>query len=289
MQVPSNRRDCPRQRWRGSIAVVSMLAVMALGGAAQAASFDEKVKAPQIRTAGEFESQAEPFALKYRAMRESNPEQLIRDPAMSRQKFDLKWQLLRAVESRKPLGDLTALGLISQGDGSYRIDLAAYPEWDDLHETIAGMLSRANIDATGPALMARGFRPEDLVTLKNYIAKHDSDAAARAESAAITLDFANVVRKYDKLKRPVPDALIESFYYQRTRAYGENKRRWVEGLLEVLDAHRDRVLLSTFLEIKPTSTWMPSDLKAAGEELMAEIRKPDFEARVQAEAKGVAP
>jgi len=289
MQVPSNRRDCPRQRWRGSIVVVSMLAALALGGAAQAAGFDEKVKAPQVRTTGEFQSQVEPFAARYRAIRESNPEQLIRDPAMARQKFDLKWQLVRAVESRKPLGDLTSLGLISQGDGSYRIDLAAFPEWDDLHETIAGMLSRANLDATGPALMARGFRAEDLVTLKNYVAANDSDAAAMAESASITLDFASVVRKYDKLKRPVPDALVDSFYYQRARAFSENKRRWVEGLLQTLDAQRGRVLLSTFTETKPRAIWAPSNLKEARDELLAEMRKPDFEARVKAEVKGVAP
>jgi hypothetical protein len=287
MHAPSNRRDGLRQRWRSSIVAVSMLATLSLGGAALAAGFDEKLKAPMMRTLGEFQAQAESFAVKYRAMRQSNPEQVIRDPAMARQKFDLKWQLLRAVEARKPMGDLSSLGLESLGDGTYRIDLEEHPEWDELHETIAGMLSRANLDATGPALTARGFRPEDLATLKNYVATHDSGLAAREESASITLAFANVVRKYDKLRREVPDALIESFYYQRTRAFSEANRRWVEGLLQSLDAQRGRVLLSTFTENKPHAIWAPSDFKAASLELLAEMRKPDFEARVKAEVKGV--
>jgi hypothetical protein len=267
---------------------MSILATLALGGAAQAASFDEKVKAPAMKSVSDLRGQVEPFAVKYRALRESNPEQVIRDPAMARQKFDLKWQLLRAVESQKPLDDAASLGLISQGDGSYRIDLHSYPEWDDIHETIAGMLSRTNLDVTGPRLLARGFRQEDLVTLKDYLAANNSDAAAAEETAAITLAFANVVRKYDKLKLPVPDSVVESFYYQRARAHSEAKRRWVEGLLRALDAQPGRVLLSTFLEMKPSGIWSPSDLKAAADELMAEMRKPDFEARVKAELKGVA-
>lgn len=288
MHVPSNRRDPQRQRWRGSVMAMSILATLALGGAARAASFDEKAKAPAMKSVSDLRAQVEPFAVKYRALHESNPEQVIRDPAMARQKFDLKWQLLRAVESKQPLAGAAALGLVAQGDGSYRIDLDAYPEWDDFHETIAGMLSRANMEVHGPRLLARGFRPEDLITLRNYVAANNSDAKAAEEAAAITLAFANTVRKYDKLKRPVPDAVVESFYYQRSRAHSEAKRRWVEGLLQALDAQRGRVLLSTFLEMKPSGIWTPSNLKAAADELMAEMRKPDFEARVQAELKGVA-
>jgi hypothetical protein len=288
MHVPSNRRDHLRQRWRRTLVAVSMLA-MALGGAAQAVEFDEKVKAPMMRSASELRSQSEPFGAKYRALREASPEQLIRDAAISRQKFDLRWQLVSAVEKRTPLGDVSQLGLISQGDGSYRIDLAAHPEWEELHQTIAGMLSRANLEASGPALMARGFRLEDLVTLKTYVADHDPDAMAASELVSLTLDFARVVRKYDKIKRPVPGTLVDSFYYQRANVMSESKRRWVEGLLQTLDAQRGRVLLSTFLETPAQAIWAPSDLASASAELLAEMRKPDFEARVKAEAKGVSP
>jgi hypothetical protein len=289
MHVPSNRRDPQRQRWRGPVAALSMLALLSIGGAARAAAFDEKMKAPMMNATSDVRPQAEALTAKFRALRQEDPEQLVRDPALARQKFDLKWQVLRAVELRKPVEDAATLGLISQGDGTYRIDLAAYPQWDDLHETIAGVLSRANLDATGPALIARGFRDEDLVTLKNYVARHDPDLMARKASAAVTLEFARVVRKHDKLKRPIPDSLVESFYYQRTRAASESKRKWVEGLLDQLDAQRDRVLLSTFVETEPFAIWAPSDFASARDELLMQVRKPDFEATIKAAVEGVAP
>jgi hypothetical protein len=284
MHVPSNRRDCPRQRWRGSIVAVSMLA-LSLGGAAPAASFDEKVAAPMMKSTDDLRSKSEPFAVKYRALRETNPEQLVRDAALERQKFDLRWQLVRAVETGKISGDVAPLGLVSQGDGSYRIELSEYPEWDDLTQTIAGMLSAANLDANAPALVARGFRPEDVVILKNYVAANDAGALAATELLPITLDFVRVVRKYDKLKRPVPDALVESLYYQRARVVSEVSRRWVEGLLQALDAQRGRILLSNFLEPKSFAIWAPGDEAAGRAELLAEMRKPDFEARAKAEAQ----
>jgi hypothetical protein len=265
-----------------------MLAMLSLGGATRAAEFDEKMKAPMMTTTGEFQLQSQPMVVKYRALRADNPEQLVRDASLARQKFDLRWQLLRAVESRKPLEDAAALGLDSQGDGSYRIDLDTHPEWEELPDTIAGLLSHANLDVSEPALLARGFRPEDVVTLKDYVKTHDADAAAKAAVVPITLEFAQKVRKFDKIKQPVPQTMVESFYYQRARIASEYKRRWTEDLLQQFDAQRRRILLSTFTEGGSYALWAPSDLEAASAELMAEMRKPDFEARVKAEVKGVA-
>jgi hypothetical protein len=288
MQVPSNRREYPRQRWRQPLMVVSML-TLALAGTARAAEFDEKLKAPMMRSQVELQTQAQGFTARYRALRDSAPEQLIRDPALARQKFDLQWQIQRAIDARKPLDDLASLGLINQGEGSYSIDLVAYPEWNDLHETMAGMLSRANLDATAPALIARGFRPEDVTTLKEYVASRNPADLAAAEIAPLALGLAKTVRKYDKIRRPVPDATLDTYFYQRTRAVSESDRRWVEGLLKALDPQRGRVLLSTFLEMESKALWAPSDFPAAVESMLAEVRSPDFEARVKAEAKGVAP
>ena len=73
MHVPSNRRNCPRQRGRGWFVGGSMLAAVGLGGAAKAVSFDEKISAPMMRTTAEFQAQVEPFAARYRALRETNP------------------------------------------------------------------------------------------------------------------------------------------------------------------------------------------------------------------------
>ena len=71
-----------------------------------------------------------------------------------------------------------------------------------------------------------------------------------AATLPVALGFARAVRKFDKLKRPVPDALVHSFWYQRARAASEANRAWVEGLMKSFDAQRGRILLSSFLELE---------------------------------------
>jgi len=43
------------------------------------------------------------------------------------------------------------------------------------------------------------------------------------------------------------------------------------------------------MEIKASSTWSPDDIATGIPELLAMVRKPDYEQRATAEAKGVAP
>jgi hypothetical protein len=289
MHVPSNRRDPQRQRWRGSAVAMSILAILALGGAARAVEFDEKLKAPLVRSQAEMQSQAQPLAARYQAMSESEPMSLITDAAFARQRFDLTWQVRRAIDERKPLDALASQGLESRGDGSYRIDLGKYPQWAEWHNTMAAMLSRANFDATAPALIARGFRPQDVTVLKEYAASFNPQSMSAAETLPIAIGFGRAVRKYDKLKRPVPPAVVTTFLYQRELAASESDRRWVEGLLKRLDDQRARILMGTFLETSPVTTWSPSNLEVEIEGLLAQVRHPDFEAMVTAETKGVAP
>ncbi len=241
-----------------------------------------------MKSQGELHSQAQTVTKLYREIYGSAPEQLIINSALARQKFDLKWQVQRAIDEHKPLDELAALGIVSQGDGSYGIDLGEHPQWNDLHETMAGFLSRADLTEVGPALISRGFRPEDVATLKDYVAAHNPDTAASADALPIVLGFGRVVRKYDKLKRPVPDAVVLSFIYQRARAISESNRRWVAGLFERLDEQRVRVVMSSFTELKPTTVWIPENISQGVAEYLAQVRQPDFEARATAEAKGVA-
>jgi len=288
MNVP----DChgrQRQRWRPPLAALLMLALTTLTGAAPAVVFDEKVKAPMMKNAAELRTQAQGFAARYLAVRESAPEQLIRNAALAREKFDVQWQIQRAIDERKPLGEFESLGLAARADGGVEINLDEHPEWRDLHQHIAGMLAPANFDVTLPGLINRGFRPEDIVVLREYVAAHDAQSASAAATLPIALGFGRAVRKYDQVKRPVPDALVHSFWYQRARAAGESDRAWVDGLLKRFDAQRGRVLLSYFLESKGTAFWIPEDVDQGIAELLVQVRRPDFEAVVTAEAKGVAP
>lgn len=291
MYVPSNCQGKQRHRWRPAFALVSRMLIVALAltRPAQAVEFDETIKAPMMKSPAALHSQAQAYAARFVAVRDTTPEQLIRNPALAREKFDLRWQIESAIDGRQPLDEFASLGLTPRGDGSYSVDLGEHPEWDALHETMAGMLSRANLEATAPELVNRGFRPEDVVTLRDYIAANNPDTAAATVTLPIALSFGRTVRKYDKIKRPIPDAVVTSYLYQRARASSESNRIWVQGLLDRLDAQRGRILLSSFLEMKPVSVWAPENLTAGIAALLAEVRRPDYEERVKAEAKGVAP
>jgi hypothetical protein len=275
--------------WRPILAGAMAVTFVVLAGLAQAVEFDQKLKAPAMKDAGELRSQAQSFASRFGEVRAATPDQLIRDATLTRKRFDLTWQIQRAIDERKPLDELASIGIVARGDGSYSVDMGEHPEWYYLHETMAGMLVRADLDAIGPALIARGFRPEDLAILKDYVATHNPTKAAANEMQSVVIGFGRSIRRLDSLKRTVPDNTITSYFYQRARAASESDRRWVEGLLQRLDAQRGRILLSIFTEMKPTALWIPEDWSDTAASLMFQARQPGFEARIAAEAKGVAP
>jgi hypothetical protein len=286
MQVTSN---CPGRRRlkRPPLAAVLMLALAGLGGAAQAVEFDEKLKVPMMKSAADTRTQAKSFAVKFREIRAATPAQVILNASLARQQFDLKWQIQRAIDERKPLDAFAELGLVSGGDGTYSIDMRKYPEWDDLPQNIVGVLASSPISE--PALIERGFRPEDVATLKSYIATHNPVTASKTAALPIALGFARTVRKYDRLKRPVPDSLVFTYFYQSALAVSESNRLWVSNLLKQFDSQRARILLSTFLDFETTSAWGPDDTKAGIESALANARLPNYEELATAEARGVTP
>jgi len=277
-----------QSRWRPRF-MAALLTSVAIAGVVQAAGFDEKVKAPMIPETGELRSQAASFAVRHGEVRSAAPDQLIRDAALASRKFDLIWEIQRAIDERKPLEDFGKVGIVSRGDGSYTVDMGEHPEWHDLPETMAGMLMREDLDALGPALMARGFRPEDVAVLKDYVTSNNPAKASANEVASVAIGFGRTIRKLDRIRRPVPENTIASYFYQRARAASESDRHWVEGLLQHLDAQRGRILVSIFTEMKPTAVWSPEDWSETAAAFIAQARQPGFEARVAAEAKEVAP
>jgi len=288
MDVTSPDPDRRRTRHR-SLAAVWMLALAGAGGLAQAAGFDEKLKAPMMTSAAQTYAQAKEFGARYREVHTANPSQVITNASLAREKFDLKWQVERAIDQRKPITGFEELGFESIGNGSYRVDLNDHPEWDDFPAGIIGVLADANLDTAAPTLIQRGFRPEDVSRLKNYVATHNPRVAAKTATPPIALQFANVVRKFDKARRPVPDALVFSYLYQTSRALSEADRQWVADLLDEFDAQRARILMSTFLEYQASTEWHPTDPALIVESQLRTVRLPDFEERAKAEAKGVAP
>lgn len=283
MHVSSKCHGRQRHRWRPAITSMLMFALATL---AHAAEFDEKLKAPTMRDTGELRSQAQAFAARFDAARATSIERLIKDPALAREQFDVAWRIQRAIDARKPIGELAESGIHLQPNGSYLVDTVAHPEWVDLSNTIAVLLVGENQKHWLPLLIARGFRPQDVELLKSYVQGHDPVRASAAATLPIGLSFGRTIRKYDKLKRPVPDALVHSFWYQRAFAASESDRAWVLGLMRVLDAQPQRILVSSFAELKQTIIWIPEDTAAGIASFLEVVRRPDFEAMAIAEAKG---
>jgi hypothetical protein len=278
MQVTRSRQG--RRSKRPLLAAVFMLALAGVGGLAQAVEFDEKVKAPMMKSAGELKTQMQGFATRYREIHATAPAEFVTNVSLARQQFDLSWQLERTISERRPPGDLEAMGFVSLGNGGYSVDTRKYPEWHLQGENIATMFSSNLREGVYGELLQRGFRTEDVAALKEYIATHDVKQATHAATVPIARGFQRVIQKFDKAGVPVPDALVVSYWYQSTRAYFEANRAWSEGLLKTLDAQRQRVLLSYLSELGSSRSLIPEDVSAAINGTLTSVRAPDFEKRL---------
>jgi len=287
MHVPSNCHGRQLHRWRPALAML-MLA-LAAAGSAQAADFDEKLKAPTMKDPAELRSQAQAYSARFAQIRAATPEQLVKDPALAREHFDLTWKIKRAVDERRALPDVADVGIVPAPDGSVLIDSKEFPQWLPLYERISSLLPGWDFAMFGPPLVSRGFRDADITILEEYLATHDLERAVAQRTLPVTLAFNKVVAKYDRLKRPVDYGLAMSFFYQRSRLYAEVSREWTAGLLESLDAQRGRILIEYISEFETSTSWTPSDPSAAVADLLSTMRQPDFQRRATAEAQGVQP
>jgi hypothetical protein len=268
-------------------AVIAMFASVA--GIANAVEFDEKLKAPQSKDAAELRSRAQTYSERAAQARLSGPGASIRDRNLAAERFDVEWDLERSIDLGKPLGDLSAVGIVDHGDGSYGVDLAAHPQWSDPAAQLAGLLPVLSSAGFSAELARRGMLPEAVAKLSGYVATHDAKAAAAAAALPVSLSFSRVVRKYDKLKRPVPDSLVFAYLYQRERAASEARRAWAENLVDTLGADAVRIMESYFAELQNTAVWTPSDPRAGIDGTLASLRLPDFEQKATAEAQAVTP
>jgi hypothetical protein len=260
-----------------------------LANPAQAAGFDERMKAPLMKDAGTLRTQAQSYSARFAALQGAGPEQLITNRALAGERFDLSWQIQQAIDVGRPLGDLSAIGFVDRGDGSYGIDLQQFPQWDRVDQTLTALLPQMDWDVYSRDLANRGMTNSAVAKLKDYVASHDARVAVGEKTLPISLSFSHVIRKFDKIKRPVPDAIVLSYVYQRERAGADATREWTAGLLESVDAHSAHILLSAFAEGHPAYIWAPSDQPAGIADILATVRRPDFEELATASAKGVAP
>jgi hypothetical protein len=255
-------------------------------GVANAVEFDDKVKAPQSKDAGELRSRAEAYSTRDAQARLMGLDAVVRNRQLARERFDASWDLQRAIDDRQSIGDLSALGIVDRGDGTFSVDLNAYPQWSDPAYDLAGTLPALNPTLLGAELARRGMHQGELAKLREYLATHDVEAATGAAALPIAVSFSRLVKKLDKLKRPVPDALVRSYIYQRDRATAEARRDWAESLLDAIGPSAARVVESYLGEMRSSGVWSPADTRAGIDGLLANLRLPDFEQKAAAEAKG---
>ena len=267
---------------------LTMLMLAGFAGGAHAVEFDEKLRAPMARGGAELKTQAESYSASFARLSSVSPAEMVTNQALSQERFDLEWQLTRALEDKRPLEDLSALGLVKHENG-FRIDYNAFPQWQPFPEKLASLMPTMSMDTAGPQLVARGFRESDVAALRSYLETHDLKEATSARTLPISISFSKVVKKYDKIKRPVGKDVVFSFIYQRNKTEVEARRAWSESLIHTLDEQRVRVLHSYLSETQGIGYWAPSDTEAGVANLLAIMRLPDYEQRATADAAGVTP
>jgi hypothetical protein len=270
-------------------AAALLLVLANFAGSAQAVEFDEKIRAPMVSEPAALRTQAQSYIARFNALKDASPREVITSRSLNAERFDLSWQIQQAIDAKRPLGDLSAIGLEKKEDGSYRVDYTANPQWRRPEEMFLIVFSGIDWPGFAEHLATRGFRESDVASLKEYVTTHDLQQINRRESLPLALSFSKIVKKYDKIKRPIDDAVVLSYIYQREKLNAERAREWTEGVLNSLDAQRARILLSHFSEFQSTSLWAPSDQRAGIDHLLHLMRLPNYEQLAAAEAAGDAP
>ena len=271
--------------------VLAWLPAMALvlasfAGSARAVEFDEKVKAPMAKGGAELKAQAESYSASFARLREASPVEMVSDKALALAHFELTWQLERALEEKRPLEDLSAVGLVKYESG-FSIDYRLFPQWNPFPEVLTDLVPTMRMDVVGPQLIARGFRESDIAALQSYVEAHNLKLETSAKTLPLAIGFSKIVKKYDKVKRPAGKDLVFSYLYQRGKVETEVRRAWSEGLVRALDDQRMRILHSYFSEMQSIGYFLPEDADAGVAGLLAVMRLPDYEQRATAEATGV--
>jgi hypothetical protein len=287
MQVYASRQ----RDWRARCARLAAMGALwaGLAAAANAAAFDEKLAAPAVRDAAGVQAQARSFAARLEQAKQQAPERVITDRALFRERAELSWHVQESINSGQVPEGLPDIGLERRDDGSYVVDVARHPEWADAVNWLAGVLPHEDWPRLAGALTQLGMRPDELAKLERYLRDNDPRRAASQATLHLSIGFARVVKKLDRLRRPVPDSLVMSFLYQRALASGEARRAWLDGLLVALGAHGSRILQSYYEEAAMQLIWLPDDRAAGIAGVLADLRRPDFEALATREAQGGAP
>src|SRR5512145_587279 len=117
----------------------------------------------------------------------------MRDPAAHQELVDLEFAMRRRLEEGQPLGDeaeLAQFGLERKPDGSYHVQTKRFPQWKSLDRQLLWFANAEALEGLLPALQARGFRPQDVDALREYVRTHDVESAMFPEQKELVQTFA---------------------------------------------------------------------------------------------------
>lgn len=236
-------------RVAGAVSLAMFLAI-----AVQAAPFDEKSKAPRAATSQALRTKFEThFQTFQRKQQDADPAAFIRDRQAYKQWSDLYFAVKLALDERVPLQDLSAFGLAAQADGAYVVDLRKFPQWEPLDTRLYLLTNPEVLESYEPALKARGFRDEDIRALRTYLATHDPRLRIHSEGRQLVDTFAKRLQGR-KVGQPLNLEEVLAYRYQKASLKAEIERQWAVGLLDALDAQRQRILASFFDEFDSSLT-----------------------------------
>jgi hypothetical protein len=248
----------------------------AFAGVAQAVEFDEKIKAPMASGAADVKNRLASVAARLTGPNAVNALDAVRDRALARERFDARWMLGRLIDARTPLPELEALGFKSDGKGGYTIEGKDHPEWRPLTNSLLVFSDPSVVEKYEGTFIARGFRPDDYVALRNYVQNHDLKRARDQGQLALMISASKMARKLQKLRR-LDDNFMRSLFYQKEWQFAEANRLWAVGLLDALEPRAQRILESYFTEFPGTSFISPTDTTAAYQYERELLLRPDFE------------
>ena len=223
---------------------------------ARAAPFDEKVRAPRAATLQALRTQLEAhFAVFERKQQDADPAAFIRDRRAHKQWADVYFAVKLAMDEGTPFGDLSAFGLTAGPEGTYRVDLRAFPQWEPLDSRLYMFSDPAILESYVPALEARGFRESDISALRTYVATHDPRLAIHTQGRQLVDTFAKRLQTQRRTARPLDLQEVLAYRYQKESLKAEAGRQWAVALLDTLDRQRQRILVSLLDESEAELTF----------------------------------
>jgi hypothetical protein len=254
--------------------------LFAMAGVAHGVEFDENLSAPRAVSGAEARDRLGTLATRVAGPGAADALERVRDRALAREHTDARWIVGQLVDARADVPELEGAGFEKKEDGSYVIDGTKRPEWTSLAERVLLLSQESVIQRVEAAFTARGFRPEDLVSLRAYVKTHDLKRALDEGQLPLMISASRKAKKLQKLKR-LDDRFMASYFYQKRLQQAESERAWVVGLLDSLPPQAQRIVVSYFAEVAPASVISPTDNAPAYQHERELLLKPDFERLVR--------